>query len=171
MTRTISSAEYVLRINLRSGSDIRRFCEVRVKGNDVYVFQPRKGETSKISYHESGQRHLKIGRGPAMFVRHDQRPGWIRDERDIWPKSFENFATLLPYRGEPADDVLELRLPDPSSESLPFAQVSIGRGFKQQAWTHDDVVLSTLQRHVFDVKKFPTDIVICVRMLVLRSSQ
>ncbi|MGE5056990.1 MAG: hypothetical protein ACM3WP_22765 [Acidobacteriota bacterium] len=167
MSRTISSAEYVLRINLRSGSDIRRFCEVRVKGNDVYVFQPRKGEASKISYHESGQRHLKIGDGHAMFVRHDQTPRWIRDERDIWAKSFENFATLLPYRGEPADHVLELQLPDPSSESLPFSQVSIGREFKQQAWMHDDVVLTTLQSHIFDVKNFPTNIVICVRMLVL----
>ena len=95
MSRTKTADRYIARINLTSGSDVRRFCEVHIDdSDDVYVFQPRKGGSVKVSYHESGQRHLKIGSGPAMFVMHSSRPEWIRTEERLWSKSFENFASL-----------------------------------------------------------------------------
>ena len=55
MSRAPDPSEYVLRVNLKDGSNVRRFCEVRVKGKDVYIYQPRKGASVKVSYHESGE--------------------------------------------------------------------------------------------------------------------
>jgi hypothetical protein len=90
---------------------IRRFCQVRVDQNDnVYVFQPHKGGSVKVGYHESGQKHLKIGNGPALFTMHLDRPEWIHSEEAVWAKSFENFAQLLKYDGEQADALFEFEL-------------------------------------------------------------
>jgi len=55
MSRTAAADEYVLRLNLKSASDVRRFCEVHVQESDVYVLQPKKDGSVKISYHESGK--------------------------------------------------------------------------------------------------------------------
>jgi hypothetical protein len=71
MSRATDPSEYVLRVDLKDGSDVRRFCEVRVKGKDVYIHQPRKGESVKVSYHESGQKRVRIGQsGPIMPPMH-----------------------------------------------------------------------------------------------------
>src|SRR5262245_16443611 len=115
MSRTKTPKRYLARINLRSGSDVRRFCEVHIDDADnVYVFQPRKGGSAKVSYHESGQRHLKIGSSPAMFVRHSTQPEWIRTEEKLWSQSFENFTSLLPYSEEASDAVCDIELPSVS---------------------------------------------------------
>jgi hypothetical protein len=107
MLRTSARDEYLLRINLKKGAVARRFCEVRVKGNDVYVMQPRKGGSVKVSYHQSGQRHLKHGNGRAMFVLQLDRPEWIQKEEPCWESSFENFAHLPAYQGERAESVYD----------------------------------------------------------------
>lgn len=123
-----STTEFLLRVNLRSGSDVRRFSQVRVDQNDnVYVFQPRKEENVKISYHESGQRHLKFGNGSAMFVMNLDRPEWICSEEQLWEKSSENFDALVPYNGQAPDGIFEIDLPGSSNDAITFAQISIGK--------------------------------------------
>lgn len=166
----IAADEYVLRLNLTSGSVVRRFCEVHVKAkNEVYVFQPRKGGSVKVSYHASGERHLKHGSGPAMFTLQLDKPEWIRSEEPCWEKSFENFASLLPYcSGQPEDEVFDIDLPTPSTDTITFAQVSIGRVFDRQAWNEDGVTLTTLQAQAFPVTKSVADFSICLRVLQLR---
>jgi len=156
-----------LRINLHANDEVRRFCEVHIKGSDVYVFQPRKGQSVKISYHESGQRHLKIGNAPAMFVRQEGHPGYIREERRLWSKSFENFSKLLMYEGQPADDLLRLELPSLSCDRLHLAEISIGNDFSPQGWVHEDVSLRMLEEHLFKIRMGFSSITICVRSLVL----
>ncbi len=165
-----AAKEYVLRINLKSGTEVRRFCEVHVNGDDVYVFQPEKGAITKVSYHQSGQRHLKKGAGPAMFTMFTMmldRPRWIETEEPCWEKSFENFARLFPYCSEPATDIFEIDLPNPSDTTISFAQVSIGRFFSPPGWELDGGTLTTPQQRVFPVPSSPSDLSICVRVLQL----
>ena len=123
----------------------------------------------KVSYHESGQRHLKIGSGPAMFVMHSSRPEWIRTEERLWSKSFENFASLLPYNGEAADAVLEIELPSAAGDTIAFAQVSVGQFFDPEGWTMDGVRQATLRQKIVCVRESPSQLRLCIR--VLRLSQ
>jgi len=61
MSRNSVPSEYVLRVNLKDASDVRRFCEVRVQGKDVYIYQPRKGGPVKVAEGEVGaQDHAGI---------------------------------------------------------------------------------------------------------------
>lgn len=102
-----------------------------------------------------------------MFVLQLDRTEWIRKEEPCWESSFGNFADLLPYQSEDADDVYEIKLPSPSTSTITFAQVSIGRFFDLQAWKNEDVTLATLQQQVFLVPKSPSNLSICVRVLRL----
>ena len=161
-------ADYTLRINLRSGADKRRFCEVHVKDDEVYMFQPRKGGSTKISYHRSGQKHLKLGKGPSLFnPMFLDPPKWIDTEEECFHKSFENFAKLLPYEGEAADEVFEIELPPPSNTRLTFAQVSVGRFFVPQGWKEEGVRLTTLDQRQFAIPSSPSSLSIYVRVLQL----
>ena len=172
MLRTKKDEDYLLLVNIKFGTDVRRFCQIRVDRSDnVYVFQPRKGGSVKVSYHESGQQHLKIGNGPAMFTMHLERPEWIRSEETVWSKSFENFPQLLRYKNEWADEIFEFGLPPPSEDRLPFLQVSIGRFFAPEGWTMDDVELRTVQQEVFEVPSSPSLLRLCVRILNLEAAQ
>ncbi|MBI3679215.1 MAG: hypothetical protein HY235_02240 [Acidobacteria bacterium] len=161
-------SEYVLRVNLKDASDVRRFCEVRVKGKDVYIYQPRKGESVKVSYHESGQKHVKIGQsGPIMPPMHLDPTEAIVTEEKPWSKSFENFANLLPYKGEAANDVFEIELPPlPYVDTITFAQIAIGRSFDPKGGV-DQV---TLKQEVFPVPHSTDGLQVCVRLLRLQSS-
>src|SRR5437879_4087930 len=101
MSRKYHPNEYVLRVNLAAGSDARRFCEVVVKGHDVYIYQPRRGSSVKVSYHASGQKHVKIGKSdPVIAPMHLDPPLLLVTEETPWSQSVENFSTLLPYKGE-----------------------------------------------------------------------
>lgn len=168
MSRTNKTQEYVLLINAKSGGDIRRFCEIRVDSSDnVYVFQPHKGGSVKVSYHESGQKHLKIGHGTAMFVMHLDSPEWIRSEEPVWAKSFENFAELPYYDDQRGDALFEFRLPPVSEDSLSFLQVTIGRVFDSGGWTMDEVRQTIVREKVFEVPQSPSQLRLCVRLLKL----
>jgi len=170
MWRAKETNGYVLLVNVKSGADARRFCQVRVDPNDnVYVFQPHKGGSVKVSYHESGQKHLKVRNGPAMFIMRLDRPEWIRSEQAVWAQSFENFAQLLRYDGEQADALFEFELPPLSEATLPFLQMSIGRLFSPQGWTMDEVEQRTVQEKVFEVPASPSQLRLCVRILRLSS--
>jgi hypothetical protein len=162
------SPKFTLLIRLQSGNDTRRFCEVRVDARDnVYVFQPREGYSSKVSYHESGQRHLKIGDGPKMFVMHLDRPGSIWSEEQVWEKSFENFDKLLAHTGQHADAIFNIDLPTQGGE-ITFAQVSIGGFFDPRpCWSTDAATLTTLAQEIFAVPGSPSDLLLCVRVLRL----
>jgi hypothetical protein len=114
-----SGDKYILRVNLRSDSDLRQFCVVELKCWDAYVFQPPKKKRPKVSYHASGQTHVKVGKSGAMLRRFNAPPASLAGEENIWSKSFENFATLLPWTNEPANDILEIKLP-----ALPYTSAS-----------------------------------------------
>lgn len=163
-----SRKEYLLRINLKSGSGVRRFCEVHVKGWDTYVFQPRKGESVKVSYHESGQIHLRIGNSDAMFKRFSESPALLQDEEGIWSKSFENFNDLLAYKGETADNIVEIDLPPlPYTDSITFAQVIVGRNFDTRGWEMDGVLQTTVKQHIFKLDPSLSHLSVAVRVLKL----
>src|SRR5262245_34276590 len=168
-----SSNGFTLCVNLRAGADVRRFCQVHVSQNDdVYVLQPRKGKSVKVSYHESGQRHVKIGQGPPMFVMRLDKPEWILQEERVWSQSFENFKDLLPYRGEPANAVFEIDLPTtPHLNAITFAQVSIGQFFDPEGWSMDEVVQNTLKQQVFRVAIFASQVVFWVSGICLALSR
>ena len=172
MARTSKRPEYMLRINLQSGTDLRRFSQVRVDGKDnVYILQPRKETSVHVSYHESGERHLKVGDGPSLFVMHLDKPEWIRSEEPVWEKSFENFATLLPYTGQHADQIVTVPLPElPYGDCITFAQVSIGRFFEPQILSTDGVTLITLLQETYAVPISPSGLHLCVRVLNLASA-
>jgi len=167
------SQEYILQINLYSGQDIRRFCEIRVKSDNVYVFQPEKSiYRTKVSYHASGQHHLKLGKGPAMFVRQEDRTEWIRAEKNVFSKSLENFSALLPYKGQQVDERFDLELPSPSPTTLPYIEVSIGQIFEpKKNWTHMDVSAITLAQKVFSVLHSPSELKICVRLFRMQPAE
>jgi hypothetical protein len=170
--RRASDGRFILRINLRSGSDVRRFSEVHIDQRDnVYVFQPRKGRSAKISYHESGQRHVKIGAGPAMFVLHLNKPEWIRTSEWVWSKSFETFESLLPYRSEPADATFEVPLPPlPYTDTLALAEVRIGYLFDPKPWRSHGVTGKVLMHQVFAIPHSPAQLCVCVQVLQLADS-
>ena len=168
MPRAETDDRYVVRVNLRLGSDVRRFCEIHANEQDnVYVFQPRKGGSVKVSYHESGRRHLKIGNSPAMFAMHTTRPEWVYAEEKLWSDSFEKFASLLPYEGARADFVHEIELPDLEEDRPTFAQVSIGRFFDPEGWTRDQVTQATLDQKTLLVPISTSQLQLCIRVLRL----
>ena len=68
---------------------MRRFCEVHVQGkNEVYVFQPRKGGSTKVSYHASGERHVKRGNGPSLYTLRLDSPEWIESEEILLERRY-----------------------------------------------------------------------------------
>jgi hypothetical protein len=172
MSRPPDSSEYVLRVNVKDGSDVRRFCEVRVKGKDVYIYQPTQGGPVKVSYHESGQEHVKIGQSkPIMSPMQLDPTQAILTEEKPWSKSFENLADLLPYKGEAANDVFEIELPPlPYVDTITFAQIAIGRLFDPKGWSMDEVDLMTLKQEVFPVPHSTDGLQVCVRLLRLQLS-
>ncbi|HZT33006.1 MAG TPA: hypothetical protein VFA33_24170 [Bryobacteraceae bacterium] len=172
MSRIVDPNEYVLRVNLRDGPDVRRFCEVRVKGNDLYIYQPKKGDSVKVSYHESGQKHVKVGNGvpiiPPMYL--DPTEAIITEEK-AWSKSFENFEDLLPYSGQPANDTFTIELPPLRYvDSITFAQIAIGRSFDPNDWSLDGVDQVTTKQQVFPVPQSSNGLQMCVRILRLQYS-
>jgi hypothetical protein len=172
MSRSVDPNEYVLRINLKEGSDERRFCEVRVKGKDVYIYQPKKGDVVKVSYHESGQQHVKVGGGaPIMPPMQLDRTEAIVTEEKPWSKSFENFYDLLPYAGQPANDIVTVEVPPlPCVESITFAQIAIGRSFRSEGWAIEGVEQVTTKQQVFRVPQSADGLQVCVRIMRLQYS-
>ena len=166
-----SGGTFVLRINVRTESDVRRYCEVRVDQRDnVYIFQPRKGRKVHFSYHESGQRHVTIGKGPRFFILHSDKVECIASDEWVWSNDFENFSELMPYKGQAADAVFEISLPPtPHADSICFAEVRIGREFSTEGWTMNGVTASIVEHRVIQVPLSPSQISICVQILRLSS--
>jgi hypothetical protein len=172
MSRAGDPNEYLLRVNLKNGADVRRFCELRVKGNDVYIYQPREGDSVKVSYHESGEQHVKIGKGAPVLppMQLDPTEAIVTEEAP-WSMTFENFADLLPYKGEAANDVFEIDLPQlPYTDTYTFAQISVGRSFDPKGWAMDTVNQVTLKQQVFRVPQSLNHLQVCVRILRLQYS-
>jgi hypothetical protein len=162
--------EYVLRVNLKSGSDLRRFCEAHLKGWDSYVFQPRKGQRVKISYHASGQIHLKIGQSDVMFKRFYKPPASLMDGENIWSRSFENFSELLLWKNQDANDIHEIDLPPlPYTDTITLAQVIVGRNFDPSRWVTDGVEQATVDQRIFRPDPAVSGLSVCVRVVRLRN--
>jgi len=171
MSRPSDPNEHVLRVNLKDGADVRRFCEVSVKGKEVYIYQPRKGGSVKVSYHESGQKHVKIGKDrPIMPPMHLEPTEFIVTEEKPWSKSFENFAGLLRYEGEPDNNVVEFEVPPLPYVDITFVEIAIGRSFDPKGWSMDGVDQVTLKQEVFPVPHSTDGLQVCVRLLRLESS-
>ena len=160
MSRNNTCRDFIILINLSCASDVRRFCQVRVdKDDNVYVFQPRKGGSVKVSYHESGTRHLQIGDGPRIYGMQLDAPGEIRINEDVWSHSFDNFVNLLPYNGERADELCDITLPPVDNPALlTYAEISIGRTFDRTEWSLDGWTYTTIEQRVFEVPVSPSGI-------------
>ncbi len=103
---------------------------------DVYVYQPKKNGSVKVSYHASGQRHLQIPGEPRMFIRQLTAPAWLQREERLWSKSFENFARLLPARAVTDGMEIEVALPKEEPGGVVWlGQVAIGSPSQQQGQT------------------------------------
>ena len=171
MSTRLAADEYLLLVHLKDGGEVRRFCEVRVKGKDVYIYQPRRGASVKVSYHESGQQHVKIGDSGTMIPAMQLDPtSAILTEENPWSKSLENFAYLLPWKKKPASAVLDLDVP-PSADGVAVVQISIGRHFHQGDWTMENVDHVTLRQEIFSVPHSTDGLQVCVRVCRLQASK
>ncbi len=167
--RAAVDKKYILRINLRSDAELRRFCEVHLKGWDAYVFQPCQGQRVKVSYHESGQVHVKVRKSGAMFKRFYEPPASLVGEESVWSQSFENFSTLLRWKDEPANDIHEIKLPAlPYTDTITFAQVVVGRRFTPDRWVSDGVEQEVIEQKAFKPDVSLSGLSVCIRVVRLR---
>jgi len=167
LSRSTNLNEYVIRVNVRKSSDVRRFCEVRVhNGTDVYVYQPKKGTPVKASYHKSGQKHVKLGNSAPIMPPMQLDPiDQIVTEENPWSKSFENFEKLMPYKNERADDTFDIDLAALDFEdALSLVEIAIGRSFDPSSWNDDGVEKVTIKQKIFPVPQSSTGLQVCVRV-------
>lgn len=161
------SPDYLLFINLRRGTDARRFCQVVVNGDDVYIIEPKKKGPEKLSYHESGERHLMIGNGEREFRMFLDPPSRIVTQETPWIQVFDKFNSLLDYgryQGPPPNEIVTMDVSDVlPSGTHHFAEVSIGRRFDGNEWTLDGVQKREIRRWTFLLEKSPSRLQLCVR--------
>src|SRR6266851_4916761 len=111
-----------------------------------------QGTVGRVSYHKSAQKDLKIGASAAIMPMQLDPTEAIVTEESPWFQSFENFSALLPYKGEPADDIFEIELlPIPYVDTIALAQIGIGRAFNPEGWTMDGVDQVTVKQEIFPI--------------------
>ena len=137
-----------------------------IDGNNFYALQPRKRGQPKISFHASGQRHVKIDKGEAQIVDYRLPPDLIEGEEGLFTISFENFASLRDYRAQRYDATEVIDITQFKPGTLPFVQVSIGQTFRIQPDVHEpDYIEKTLHETI--MRDIPPKI--CVRVKVLEN--
>jgi hypothetical protein len=161
-----------LAVTLRVAGATYRFCKVLIEGDDVYIFAAGPVEPLKVSYHESGQKHLKrqakTQESKPKFV---VEPIYITPTREIlteempWARSLDGLQYLQLFTGrKKAFAVCELQRPEGLEA---FATVSIGREFNEDAWVFEGARLSTITKSIYSVPSHPTGLKICVRLAIL----
>jgi hypothetical protein len=121
--------DYHAAILTTDGHVRRRALEVVIRGRDVFAFEPRKGETTKATYHESGPRYFRIRSTKPLRELDDVPPHQITGERLLYPPVYlDQVPPLLDHGVQKYDiaTVIDLRFFPPGMRVL---RVSVGRNF------------------------------------------
>jgi len=119
MARPRSKPDFTAGVVLSDEVMERRALELRVRADNLYAVQPRRGKAVKSSYHSSGQFHFKIGGFAASKPTIELPPRFVKESafplghgrRCLFAISLENAPTLLQYTGQPYDYRIDLKLP------------------------------------------------------------
>jgi hypothetical protein len=134
------TSDYRAAVLVSDGATLRRAVQIEIKGNDVYVFQPRKRRPNPhTSYHQSGRYHVRIDPGgQPIFPRQKTPVKALRHEEPVYVVSVDNFSSLLQHKGEQYDASYTVDL-DRLPEGLPVLQVSVGGTFcRRKGYQQDD---------------------------------
>ncbi|MBL8292598.1 MAG: hypothetical protein JNN08_12220 [Bryobacterales bacterium] len=149
---------------MTDGKETKVALRIQVQSNEVYAFQPLKGGPVKISFHESDQRHIRIGKGKPQLEQHETPAHLLIEEESLFGTSFENFATLLSYKQESFDVVEIIDFAEFPAESIPFVEVAVGRVFRVSETVIEPGYMETVVRENV-VRKEPPGICIRVKYL------
>lgn len=150
-----------------------RAVELLVKSHNLYALQPSRGKTRKVSYHESGQSHYKVGSSAPILPFVDLPPRFLKESalplthtrRRLFAVSLENMPTLLQYTGQPYDRKIGIRLPN--VDGLFVTELYLGSSTGQRwAYESEGYVETTISEHSFSGAGYD----FCVRLAVLSST-
>jgi hypothetical protein len=167
MTRSKSQPTFEAAVLVTDGKETRIAVRIQIQGNDVYAFRPLKGGPVKISFHASGQRHVQIGKGKRQVVHQNTPPHLLIDEQGLFTTSFENFAGLLPYKGETFNATETIDLKTFPANSIPFVEVAVGNSFATTASVNEPGYAETIIKETV-VRTTPPGI--CVRVKYLSAT-
>lgn len=145
MARPGSRPTFEAAVLVTDGKETKTAVRVQIQGNEVYAFRPLKGGPVKISFHASGQRHVQISKGAYQLVRQDVAPDLLTKEEGLFATSFENFASLLPYKGESFNAVETIDLRTFPANSIPLVEVAVGNSsagaanVEEQGYAHPSI--------------------------------
>jgi hypothetical protein len=168
-----SKPDFLAGLVVFDGTKQLRALEVLVKSGNLYALQPRRGRARKVSYHESGQSHYKIGDSapilpivdlPTRFLKERAFP-LSHNRRRLFAVSLENLPILLPYTGQPYDRKIELCLP--KVEGLFVIELYLGSNSGQR-WSDEceGYVEATITEQSFNGAGYD----FCIRAVVLSST-
>jgi hypothetical protein len=164
MRRSGSQPTFEAAVLVTDSKETKVAVRIQVQGHEVYAFRPLKGGPVKISFHASGQRHIQIGKGKHQLVRHDLPPYMLNGEESLFTTSFENFARLLPYKGEPFNAKETIDLTTFPASSIPFVEIAIGGSFASATNVHEPEYVETIVRETVVWDAAPA---ICIRVKYL----
>jgi hypothetical protein len=150
-----------------------RAVELLVKSDNLYALQPSRGKTRKVSYHESGQSHYKVGSSAPILPFVDLPPRFLKESalslthtrRRLFAVSLENMQTLPQYTGQPYDRKIEIRLPN--VDGLFVTELYLGSSTGQRwGYEAEGYVETTISEHSFNGAGYD----FCVRLAVLSSA-
>jgi hypothetical protein len=173
MAQPRSKPDFTAGVVIFDGTREVRALELLVKSDNLYALQPRHGKARKVSYHESGQSHYKIGNSAPILPIVDLPPRFLKesalplshDRRRLFAVSLENMPILLQYTGQPYDRKIGIRLP--KVDGLFVVELYLGSDSGQR-WVYESegYVEATITEHSFRGAGYE----FCVRFAVLSST-
>lgn len=173
MPRPRSKPDFTAGVVISDDNTEVRVIELLVKSDNLYALQPSRGKTRKVSYHESGQSHYKVGSSAPILPFSDLPPRFLKESalplshtrRRLFAVSLENLSTLLLHTGQPYDRKIGIRLP--KVDGLFVIELYLGSTTGQR-WAHESegYVETTISEHSFRGAGYD----FCVRLAVLSST-
>jgi len=173
MARIRSKPDFTAGFVTWIGGKALRALELRVKGDDLYAMQPRHVQTEKVSYHASGQSHIKVGNSKPILPFQKLPPRFLKEEAhrlrreryQLFTISLENAPTLLPYTGQEYDTKIDLHVPQ--VDGTVVLQLYVGSDSGQKAlFEIQDYVETTVTERSLAGAGYE----FCIRLAVLTSN-
>ena len=151
MARIRSKPDFTAGFVTWIGGKALRALELRVNGDDLYAMQPRHVHTEKVSYHASGQSHIKVGNSKPILPFQKLPPRFLKEEAQrlrhgryrLFAISLENAPTLLPYMGQEYYTRFDLHVPQ--VDGIVVVELYVGSDSGQKAlFEIDDYVETTV---------------------------
>ncbi|MFI5057322.1 MAG: hypothetical protein ACHQLQ_03985 [Candidatus Acidiferrales bacterium] len=119
MARPRSKPDFTAGVVLTDEARQCRALELRVRSDNLYAMQPRRGKAAKSSYHSSGEFHFKVGNSAPITPTVELPPRFVKERafplgqerRCLFAISLENAPALLQFTGQPYDHRIDLKLP------------------------------------------------------------